>query len=86
LDGAVQLTVAVVLPEETAPIVGALVTVAGVTLLEAAEAALLPAVRLVAFTVNVYAVPAVRPEVTVHVVAVATLVVQVPPAGLDVAV
>jgi hypothetical protein len=42
------------------PMDGAPATVAGVTLAEAAEAALLPA-TLLALTVKVYAVPAVRP-------------------------
>jgi hypothetical protein len=65
--------------------VGAPGTVAGVTELEAAEALLVP-IPLAADTVNVYAVPAVRPEVMVQVVAVATATVQLPPAGLDVAV
>jgi hypothetical protein len=52
-DGAVQLTVAEALAPVTAPMVGALVTVDGVTLFEAAEAALVPAVRLVAVTLKV---------------------------------
>jgi hypothetical protein len=65
--------------------VGAEATVAGVTLLEAAEFALFPAV-LVAITVKVYGVPAVRPDVTVHEVADGPATVQVPPAGLEVAV
>jgi hypothetical protein len=82
LAGAVQCTVAEALPPVTAPIVGALVTVAAVTLLEAAEAPPVPA-ALVAFTVNVYAVPAVRPALTVHERAA---VEQVPPVGLEVTV
>jgi hypothetical protein len=67
------------------PMAGVLGAVAGVTLLEAAEAEPVPA-PLVAVTENVYAVPAVRPEVMVQVVALATEAVQVPPAGLEVAV
>jgi hypothetical protein len=65
--------------------VGAAGTVTGVTLFEAPEDALDPA-ALVALTLNVYAVPAVRPEVTVHDVAVAPVAVQLPPAGLEVTV
>jgi len=60
-------------------------TVAEVMLLEAALAGLVPA-PLVAVTLNVYAVPAVRPVVIVHVVATAPDAVQVPPAGLEVTV
>jgi hypothetical protein len=45
--------------------VGAWATVAGVTPALAAEALPVPEV-LVAVTVNVYAVPAVRPDVMVH--------------------
>jgi hypothetical protein len=52
LAGAVQLTVASALPVVTVTIVGAPGTVAGVTLLEAAEADPVPT-ALVAFTVNV---------------------------------
>ena len=65
--------------------VGACGAVAGVTLLEAALGALAPA-ELLATTLNVYAVPAVSPLVTVQVVAVAPATVQVPPVGLDVTV
>jgi hypothetical protein len=47
--------------------VGGLDTVAGVTLFEAAEAGLDP-MALVAFTVNVYAVPLVRPVTVIGLV------------------
>ena len=50
--GAVQLTVAEALPAVAVPIVGAAGAVAGVTLLEAAEAGPVPA-ALVAATVKV---------------------------------
>lgn len=52
LAGTVKATNAVPLPEVAVPIVGAPGTVAGVTLLEAAEATPVPA-KLVAVTVNV---------------------------------
>ena len=58
--GAVKDIVACALPAEAVPIVGEPGVVAGVTLLEAAEAAPVP-VALVAVTENVYAVPLVRP-------------------------
>jgi hypothetical protein len=65
LTGAVNATVAVVDPVAVAvPIVGAPGTVNVVTELLAAEAALLPA-ALVAYTVNVYAVPVVKPETVI---------------------
>lgn len=61
LEGAVNVTETVVLLVAVAgPIVGAPGTVAGVTLLDAAEAALLPA-AFVANTVQVTAVPFVKP-------------------------
>ena len=50
--GAMNVTVACVLPRVTVPIVGAPGTVIGVTLFEAPEAALVP-ITLVAVTVNV---------------------------------
>ena len=75
--GAVQVTVAWALPPVAVPIVGAPGTVAGVTELDAAEAALLP-MALVAKTVNVYAVPLVRP-VTVAVKVEPPTVVVAPP-------
>ena len=58
-DGALQVTVACVLPAVAVTLIGAPGMVAGVTALEAEEAALLPLV-LVAVTVNVYEVPLVR--------------------------
>jgi hypothetical protein len=60
LAGAVKLTVALLFPAVAVPIVGAPGTVAGVTLLEAAEAAPVPT-PFVAVTVKVYAVPLVSP-------------------------
>jgi hypothetical protein len=63
LAGAVKVTVALALPAVAVPMVGAPGTVAaaaGVTLFDAAEAALLP-LAFVALTVNVYAVPLVSP-------------------------
>jgi hypothetical protein len=64
LAGAEKLTVACALPAVAVPIVGAPGVVAGVTLLEAADAGPAPT-PLVAVTVNVYAVPLARPR-TVH--------------------
>ena len=60
LAGAVNLTAALAFPAVAAPIAGAPGTVAGVTLLEAADAAPVPN-PLVAVTVNVYGVPFVSP-------------------------
>ena len=84
LVGTVQVTVACgVAPLATPPTfpaatpVGAPGTVAGTAGAEAADTAPVPA-ALVAVTVNVYAVPAVSPEVTVHEV---PAVVQVAPPG-----
>jgi hypothetical protein len=65
--------------------VGAAGAVEGVRPAEAAELGLGPA-PLVATTLKVYAVPEVRPEVMVQLVAVAPETVQDPPAGVDVAV
>jgi hypothetical protein len=79
--GGVNATVACVLPAVAVPIVGALGTVNGVTLLEAADSALLPAM-LVACTVNVYAVPLASPETTMGDAAP----VPVKPPGVDVTV
>ncbi|CAB4324248.1 unannotated protein [freshwater metagenome] len=79
-DGAVHDTTVWVLPNAPETAVGAPGTVAGVTAEETAE--LQPAL-FVAFTVNVYAVPLVRP-VTVHVVAV--VVEQVSEPGEEVTV
>ena len=58
--GGVNVTVACALPAVALPIVGAPGTAAGVTLLEGAEAGPVPT-AFVAVTVNVYAVPLVRP-------------------------
>jgi hypothetical protein len=82
-DGAVNVTEACAFPAVAVPIVGApgTVTVAGVTLFEAADAAPVPT-ELVAVTINVYAVPLVRP-LTVIGLAVA-VPVRLP--GFDVAV
>ena len=52
LPGAVKVTVACALPAVAVPIVGAVGTVAGVTLFDAADGALEP-MALLAFTVNV---------------------------------
>ena len=60
LAGAVKLTVALLFPAVAVPMAGAPGTVAGVRLLDAAEAALVPAL-LVAVTVKVYGVPFVSP-------------------------
>jgi hypothetical protein len=67
VDGSVQVTVVwglepLAIPATLTAVtpVGAVGTVAGVTLAEAAEAVLVPA-ALVAVTVNVYAVPLARP-------------------------
>jgi hypothetical protein len=64
LVGAVQVTEAEALPAVADTPVGAPGTFAGVTAVEAAEAAPVP-LALVAVTVNVYGVPLVRPW-TVH--------------------
>jgi len=60
LAGAVKVTVALVFPTVAVPIAGAPGTVAGVTLLEAADASPVPTL-LVAVTVKVYCVPFVSP-------------------------
>src|ERR687883_605476 len=69
--GAVQLTLAEALPAVAVTAVGAPGTVAGVTLFDASDAALVPT-ALVAVTVKLYAVPFVRP-VTVAVVGTTVL-------------
>jgi hypothetical protein len=79
--GAVKLTVAWALPATAVTPVGAPGTVAGVTLFDAADEGPVP-IALVAFTVNVYAVPLVRP-VIICVVAVVPALLSTPPAGLD---
>jgi hypothetical protein len=58
--GATNLTVAFPFPGAAVPIVGAPGTVPAVTLFDAADAALVPAL-LVAVMVNVYGVPFVSP-------------------------
>jgi hypothetical protein len=60
LAGAVQLTVADAFPAVAVTPLGAAGTVAGVTAEEAADSGPVPT-ALVAMTVNVYAVPLVRP-------------------------
>ena len=79
--GAVKLTLAVVLPDVAAPIVGAPGTPAGVALLDAADGRLVP-IALVSTTVMGSAVPLVRP-VTISGDAAP---VTVNPPGLDVTV
>ena len=64
LAGGVKLTVASALPANAVAAVGAPGSPAGVTLFDAAEAGLGPAL-LKAKTVNVYAVPSVRPGTTI---------------------
>ena len=83
LAGGVKATEAVELPAVAAPMVGAPGTVApvvGVTLFEAAEAAPVP-IALIATTVNVYAVPLVRPVTVIG----EPVLVAVNPPGEDVA-
>ena len=63
LPGAAKLTVAAALPPTAETEVGAPGMVAGVTLFDAADTGPVPA-ELVAVTVNVYAVPLVRPPTT----------------------
>ena len=60
LAGAVKLTVALAFPAVAVPMAGAPGTVAGVTLLEAAEAVPVP-MLLVAVTAKMYVVPFVSP-------------------------
>ena len=62
VPGAVKVTEACALPAVAVPMVGAPGTVAGVTLLDAADAAPVPTL-FVAVTVKVYAVPLVRPVI-----------------------
>ena len=64
VDPAVNVTVTCALPAATFAIVGAPGTVAGVTLFEAAEGALVPAL-FVAVTVQVTGVPFVSPFTTI---------------------
>jgi hypothetical protein len=63
LAGAEKLTVACALPPVAETETGAPGTVAGVTLFDAADAGPVPT-ELAAVTVNVYAVPSVRPLTT----------------------
>ena len=81
LPDAVKVTVACALPAVAVPMVGALGTVAGVTLFDAADGALLP-IALVAMTVNVYVVPLARP-VTTWLRPVVPALLSTPPAGLE---
>ena len=60
LPGAVKVTIACALPAVAVPMEGALGTVAGVTLFDAADGALLP-IALVAITVQVTGVPLTNP-------------------------
>ena len=83
LAGAVNVTEALALPAVAVPIVGAPGTVApvvGVTLFEAAEAGPVP-MALIATTVNVYAVPLVRPVTVIG----EPVLVAVSPPGEEVA-
>ena len=64
LTGAVKVIVASPLPRVAVPIVGASGTVAGVTALLALDTVLVPT-ALLAVTVNVYAVPLVRPVIVI---------------------
>ena len=68
LPGGVNVTDACALPPVAVPIVGVPGTVAGVTLFDAADAALLPT-ALVATTVHVTGVPLVRPVTVIGEVA-----------------
>jgi hypothetical protein len=64
LEGAVKLTVALLFPAVALPMAGAPGAPRGVTLLEAAEAAPVPA-TLVDITVKVYGVPLLSPLTTI---------------------
>ena len=77
--GALQVTVALTFPAVALTLVGASGRVIGVTALDAADAAEVPA-AFVAVTVNVYAVPLVKP-LTVTLVPV---LLAVAPPGLAV--
>ena len=83
LAGGVKATDALALPGVAVPMVGApgaVAPVVGVTLFEAAEAALVP-IALIATTVNVYAVPLVRPVTVIG----EPVLVAVSPPGEEVA-
>jgi hypothetical protein len=84
VEGARNVTVAVVLPGAAWTPVGGPGTEAGVTLFEAADAAPVPA-ALIALTVKVYAVPFARPVITCDVEGEPALLSS-PPPGLDVTV
>ena len=81
LAGGVKLTLALALPAVAVPIVGAFGAPAGVTLFDGAEGELGPT-ALVATTVNVYAVPLVKP-VMVCDSPVVPAFRSTPPAGLE---
>jgi hypothetical protein len=84
LTGGVKVTLACALPPVAVAPVGASGTVAGVTLFDGAEGALEPT-ALAATTVNVYAVPFVRP-VTTCVVKLLPSLLSMPPAGFEITV
>jgi hypothetical protein len=84
LADAVNVTVAEAFPAVATAFVGESGSVAGVTLFDAAEAALDPS-AFVATTVNVYAVPLVSPVIAC-VVDVVPALLSTPPAGFDVTV
>jgi hypothetical protein len=84
LAGAVQMTVACVLPALAATVVGTPGAVDGVTEFDAVDCALVPTL-LVAVTLNVYAVPSVNPVTVVDAAAGLPLTVrpvQPPHAGV----
>jgi hypothetical protein len=64
LTGVVKLTVALVFPAVAVPMAGAPGTVAGMTLLETADAIPVPTL-LVAVTAKVYGVPLLSPLMTI---------------------
>ena len=79
--GAEKVTIARVFPPAAVPIDGVPGTVAGVTLLDAADAAPVP-IAFVALTVKVYAVPFVRPVTVIGLAAPVAVIVP----GLEVTV
>ena len=82
--GGAKKTVACAFPAVAATDGGAPGTVAGVTLLEGADAGPVPTV-LVAVTVKVYAVPLVKPVMT-WLVPVVPALLSTPPAGFEITV
>jgi len=84
VTGALQVSVAVVLPATTERSTAALGTLAGVTGEEVAEGRLMPT-ALTAITLKTYAVPLVRPVATcdVRVDTVLSIRVQVVPPLID---